>query len=294
MVDKCCSHHYDFECMNTAKLPAEKLDVKIIALDLDDTLLNCELRITPRTVVALQRAASKGIYIVLCSGRAENAILPYVRQLNIAGFQAGRYLIAINGSEVFDLHTRLPIMSQKLDADVLRFVYEEAKKRGLPVQVYDSSTIYASVDNKWTQIDAQLCGLRLEIVKDFSAFMENGHPKMVVPADPAEVEKLTPFLQEQLKGRAEIFISKPFFLEIMPPNCGKGEAVTWLADKLGIPLSKTMAFGDSMNDESMIRKTAYGVAMCNGLAYIQDAAKYVTRLSNNEDGIADFLEEFVL
>ena len=293
-VDKYHVRRYAFLHMNTVKLPAEKLTVKIIALDLDDTLLTNELKITPRTVTALQKAAGKGIYIVLCSGRAENAILPYVRQLNIAGFQAGRYLIAINGAEVFDLHTRLPIMTRKLGADVLHFVYEEAQKRGLPAQVYDASTIYASEDNKWTRVDAQLCGLRLEIVKDFSAFIEAGHPKMVVPADPADVEKFTPFLKEKLKGRAEVFISKPFFLEIMPPDCGKGEAVLWLADRLGIPQSQTMAFGDSMNDESMIRKTAYGVAMCNGLEYIRNAAGFVTRRNNNEDGIADFLEDFVL
>lgn len=276
------------------KLPSEKLSVKLIAFDLDDTLLNSELKISLQTVMALQKAAAKGIYIVLCSGRAENAILPYVRQLNIAGFQAGRYLIAINGSEVFDLHIRLPILTEKLDGDTLIYVYSEAKKRGLPVQVYDASTIYASEDNKWTQMDAQLCGLRLEVVKDFEAFLEKGHPKMVIPADPEDVKKFLPFLQEKLAGKAEAFISKPYFLEIMPSECGKGEAVMWLADRLGIPRSQTMAFGDSMNDESMIRKTAYGVAMCNGLPYIQDIAEFVTRKDNNNDGIADFLESFVL
>jgi HAD-superfamily hydrolase, subfamily IIB len=280
--------------MDISKLPSKKLDVKMIALDLDDTLLNRELKITPATVTALQKAAAKGIYIVLCSGRAEDAILPYVRQLNIAGFQAGRYLIAINGAEVFDLHTRLPIMARKLSADVLRFVYEEAKKRGLPVQVYDSSTIYASVDNKWTQVDAQMCGLRLQIVKDFYEFMEKGHPKMVVPAEAADVAHFLPFLQEKLAGRAEVFISKPYFLEVMPPDCGKGQAVLWLAERLGIQQAQTMAFGDSMNDETMLRMTEHSVAMCNGLAYIAETAKYVTRKSNNEDGIADFIEEFVL
>jgi Cof subfamily protein (haloacid dehalogenase superfamily) len=280
--------------MNIQKLPYEKLDVKIIALDLDDTLLNHELIITSRTVTALQKAAAKGIYIVLCSGRAENAILPYVRQLNIAGSQAGRYLIAINGAEVFDLHMRLPVMTKKLPAEILRFVYEEAKKRGLPAQVYDASTIYASVDNKWTQVDARLCGLRLKIVDEFYDFMEAGHPKMVIPAEPEDINDFIPFLQEKLKGKAEIFISKPYFLEIMPPECGKGEAVLWLADRLGIPQSQTMAFGDSMNDETMIRKTAYGVAMSNGLPYIQEIAKFVTRKSNEEDGIGDFIEEYVL
>ena len=67
------------------KLPEKKLNVKLIAFDLDDTLLNKETKIAPRTLAAIQKAVEKGIYIVLCSGRAENGILPYVRALNIAG-----------------------------------------------------------------------------------------------------------------------------------------------------------------------------------------------------------------
>lgn len=275
------------------KVPSGKINPKIIAFDLDDTLLNHDLKITPKTVAALQEAARRGIYIVLCSGRAENAILPYVRVLNIAGLQSGRYLIAVNGASVFDLHLRMPVYTRKIEKDVLLFVYEEAKKRGLPVQVYDPSTIYTSVDNTWTQLDAKLSSLNLEVVPDFPAFLAKGHPKMVVPADPAEVQKFMPFLKEKLGDKAVIFISKPYFLEIMPPGCGKGEAVLWLADKLGIPHSQTMAFGDSMNDESMIVQTAFGTAMCNGLRQIQDEAKFVTRFSNEEDGIADFLETYV-
>ena len=89
----------------------EKLDVKLIALDLDDTLLNDDRQITDLTVRALQECAQKGIYIVLCSGRAENAILPFVRRLQIAGLQTGRYLIAINGCSVFDLHKRQNIFA---------------------------------------------------------------------------------------------------------------------------------------------------------------------------------------
>lgn len=275
------------------KTPEKKLDVKIIALDLDDTLLNHNLEITPKTVSALQKACQKGIYVVLCSGRAENAILPYVKALDIAGTKEGRFLIAVNGASVFDMHKRMPVYSNKVDKDVLKFVYEEAKKRGLPAQVYDASTIYASVDNEWTQKDALMCNLNLEIKEDFSSFLEQGHPKMVVPADPKEVAQFLPFLKENLKGKADIFISKPYFLEVMSANCGKGDAVLWLADYLGIDKSKTMAFGDSMNDESMIVKAEYGVAMCNGLDYIKDIADFVTEKDNNNDGIADFLEKFV-
>ena len=86
------------------KIPSQKLETKIIALDLDDTLLNHNLQISPKTLEALRKASEKGIYIVLCSGRAENGILPYVRSLCIAGRQEGRYLIAVNGASIFDLH----------------------------------------------------------------------------------------------------------------------------------------------------------------------------------------------
>jgi hydroxymethylpyrimidine pyrophosphatase-like HAD family hydrolase len=79
----------------------------------------------------------------------------------------------------------------------------------------------------------------------------------------------------------------------MPINCSKGEAILWLADYLNIPHNQTMAFGDSMNDESMILKAEHGVAMANALEHIKNVANYVTLKDNNNDGIADFLEQFV-
>lgn len=276
------------------KLPSEKLDPKLIALDLDDTLLTKELKITPITVKALRDAAAKGIYIVPCSGRAENGILQFVRTLELAGTKEGRYVIALNGSEIFDLHTRTTIYSRKVPFDVLEFVYDEALKRGLPCQVYNSTTTFANVDNEFTHIDANLCKLNMEIVPEFREFLKPGHTKMLVPGDEKVIAEFCAFLKRELDGRAVIFTSKPYFLEVMPPNCGKGEAIEWLANHLGIDNSKTMAFGDSMNDESMIRMTGYSVAMCNGLEYIQDIAKFVTRKSNEEDGIGDFINSFVL
>lgn len=101
-------------------------------------------------------------------------------------------------------------------------------------------------------------------------------------------------MKENLAGKADVFISKPYFLEVMAHGCGKGSSILWLADYLNIPKEQTMAFGDSMNDESMILQTEYGVAMCNGLEAIRDKAKFVTRKTNDNDGIADFLEDFVL
>lgn len=276
------------------RIPEKKLDPKIIAFDLDDTLLNGDLVITPATVDAIRKAASRGIYIVLCSGRAENAILKYVRLLDIAGTQAGRYIIALNGAVVYDMHKRLVVYSRKVDGDVLLYAYREAQKYGLAGEVYNPSTIFVPEDNEWTRIDAELSGLKLQIVDDFPALLNQGHSKMVIPGKPEVLRILEKKLEEELGASAVIFTSKPYFLEIMPPECGKGESLLWLAGELGIAKNKTMAFGDSMNDESMIRMAQYSVAMSNGLEYIRNIASYVTRRTNNEDGIADFLESFVL
>ncbi|MCR5723524.1 MAG: Cof-type HAD-IIB family hydrolase [Treponema sp.] len=276
------------------KLPEGKLDARIIALDLDDTLLNKDLQITPLTVDALRECARRGIYVVMCSGRAENAILPYVRQLEIAGMQAGRYIIAMNGAIIYDMHTRSVIYSRTVSGEILLETYRMASKHDLPCQVYDASTIYPSCDNRWTRRDVELSGLAMKVVDDFEAFIAPGHCKMVIPGDPDKVSVLQDELKAAFGDRAVVFTSKPYFLEVLPPKSGKGEALLYLAEQLGIPQANTMAFGDSMNDESMIRGAAMSVAMVNGLPYIHEAARYITRTDNNHDGVGDFLWEYVL
>lgn len=272
-----------------------KYPVKIIALDLDDTLLKEDLSISDYTVSVLQQACRKGIYVTLSSGRTENAILPHVRRLDIAGFETGRYMIALNGSSIYDMHLRRQIYSRTVEPDILVAAAREAKKRKLYSEVYDATTIYVPEDNEWTQLDVRLSGLKMQVVPEYEEFMQKGHPKMLIPGEPEELQKLKPVLQEMFGSRAVIFTSKPYFLEIMPANAGKGEALQWLAEThLGLPRTATMAFGDSFNDESMIRYAAHSVCMKNGVPEMQSAAAHISDYTNNEDGVAHFIEDYVL
>ena len=276
------------------KLPNGKVAPKLVALDLDDSLLNNELLISDRTVAAVQKAAEQNIYVVICSGRSPSAILPFVRRLDLAGTEQGRYAVASNGSVVVDLHKREEIYSAKVDGDVLAQAKKAADKVGLPCQVYSSSMVYASVDNEYTRMDSKLTGVPSEVVPDFENFVKSGFAKMMVPGDPKILVGLQKELAARFEGRAVVLISKPYFLEILPANCGKGEALEFLCGRLGIGMKEVMAFGDSMNDESMIVKCGLSVAMSNGLDKIKDEAAFVTRLTNDQDGIADFVEQFVL
>ena len=272
----------------------KKLDVKLIALDLDDTLLNDDREITDLTVQALRDCAQKGIYVVLCSGRAEDAILPFVRRLQIAGLEAGRFLIAINGCSIFDLHTRQNIFCKKVEPEVLLRTNELAEAEGLRSEVYTPDTIFYREETKWTKLDVDLCGLKGLAVENYEDFLKKGFTKMLVPGEPEQLLELQKTLRAEFKERAVIFTSKPYFLEILPPDCGKGEAVSYLAKELNIPIEKTMGFGDSMNDESLIRMCGYGVAMCNGLDAIKNIADFVTKYDNNHDGVGKFIYEEIL
>lgn len=277
------------------KKPESKLNIKLIALDLDDTLLNDERAIDDGNVKALQAAAEKGIYIVLCSGRAEDGILPFVRRLEVAGKETGRFIIAINGCSVFDMHERKQIYLKSVDSDILLYANREAEAAGLDTEVYSPDVIFYKKETKWTRLDVDLCHVKGQIVPDYETFLNDGKfPKMLIPGEPEKLLVLQDKLKKELGDRAVIFTSKPFFLEVLPPKCGKGEAIEFLAGKLGISMDQTMGFGDSMNDESMIRMCGNGVAMCNGLDYIKEIADYVTEEDNNHSGVGDFIEKYVL
>lgn len=276
------------------KIPSKKLKPKLIALDMDDTLLTSDLQISNRAVSAIQTLAARHIFIVICTGRMQKGIEPFVRRLDLPKNEFSRYAILSNGSSIFDLQAKREIFARTLDCEILLRAKEEAARLGLPCQVYDFETIFASKENDFSRKDVALTKMELKIPADFDSFLKQGFSKMLIPGDEQTVKKLFGILQNALGDRAVIVTSKPYFLEVLPPNSGKGEALEILGERLGIEMRDVMAFGDSMNDETMILKCGLSVAMRNGLQAIQDEAKFVTRFSNDEDGVADFLEEFVL
>ena len=181
--------------------------------------------------------------------------------------------------------------------EVLLRANEIAEEAGLRTQIYSTDTIYYGEMNPWIQMDIDLCKVHGEKAKDFKAMLSQGSPKMLIPCNPKTpevVQALLKKLKDEFCDRAVVFTSKPYFLEVLPPNCGKGEALLWLANHIGIKPENIIGFGDGMNDESMIRKCGYGVAMKNGCEYIRDIADFITEKTNDEDGVGDFLEKYVL
>jgi hydroxymethylpyrimidine pyrophosphatase-like HAD family hydrolase len=121
-----------------------------------------------------------------------------------------------------------------------------------------------------------------------------GCHKLIIPGDPVLLAPFLDILRAYIGDEATLFTSKPYFAEILPPGADKGSALAWVAQRAGIAREEVMAFGDSMNDEAMIRWAGVGVAMVNGDPRIKAAASAVTVKSNDDDGVACFIEEHVL
>jgi Cof subfamily protein (haloacid dehalogenase superfamily) len=269
-----------------------QLNVSLIALDLDDTLLTETLTISPYTVEVLAHAAERGIYVLLASGRANNAVLPTLLLLGPRNEQR-RYLLTQNGAVVRDLQTGKNIYEKRVPGDVLIEAYRTGMVAGMSFQVYDDDTIYSPEMTKWTDQDHRLSGLSCKIETNFESLLKKGWPKMVLSLDGEKMPPAMEWVKAVIGDGGTLYLSKPYFLELMPCGVGKGETMLWLADRLGISQEQTMAFGDSMNDESMIRLAGHGVAMKNGRAEIRSMAKHVTDYTNNEDGVARYIERYV-
>ena len=279
---------------DVSTLAGGKLTPNLIALDLDDTLLKDDLSISDFTVSTLQKAADKGIFVVICSGRPYSAIVPTVRRLEIAGKAAGRYVIAQTGASIMDLHSRQEIFSCLTDGNILKHVFHEARSMGLSSEVYCDNTIFVPYEDFWTERDKNLTNLNLQVVEDYDSFLEKGFPKIVVPGNPEDISRLQDVLKDKLGDVCAIVTSKPSLLEIQTKESGKGESLLWLCDYLKIPHNNLMAFGDSMNDETMIKTAPLSVAMVNGKTEIKELARYVTEYTNDQDGVARFIEKYVL
>jgi hydroxymethylpyrimidine pyrophosphatase-like HAD family hydrolase len=191
-------------------------------------------------------------------------------------------------------HTGVLAYEIKIPSETAVIAYDLATAEGFPVQIYENDVMYISRFNEFADYDQKLTGLRQVVVENFRAMVAAGVYKILIPGDPIILKPLETLLRTYLGGDVTLFTSKPYFLEILPPATDKGTALAWVAQKMGIPREAVLAIGDSMNDEAMIRWAGIGVAMVNGDERIKNIAAMVTDRSNDDDGIADLIERYIL
>jgi Cof subfamily protein (haloacid dehalogenase superfamily) len=263
------------------------MNVDLIALDLDDTLLREDLSVSEGNKRALAEAESRGIRLVLASGRNIFSMRHYASLLGLDG--PGDYLICSNGAEILESQSGKVVDLRLLPPELCREVAAAIEERGFPWHMYDGGKIYVNRLNPWAEHDSNMTGQPTIRIDDGEELFAKGQVKFVVPGEPAAIAGLLKELTALFDGRAEVFTSKPYFLEVLPLEADKGAALGRLADKLGIAMDRVMAIGDAMNDYSMIKAAGWGCAPANAQPAIKTVARFVSDRSNEEDAVADIV-----
>lgn len=261
---------------------------KLIAIDIDDTLINDNKEVTPATQQALEAAVAKGVVVTLATGRAYASAQAIARQtgLNVP-------IITYQGALVKNLMDEKVLYERYLPIDSARKLFEYCIEHNLHLQTYIDDHLYAREENQKLIDYAKLNGTTYTIEPDFEKLVVRPTPKMLIIDDPDFLDELGPILRELLGDSVHITKSKPHFLEIMHKEGTKGIALEFLAKHFGCSLEETIAIGDSWNDHEMLEAAGLGVAMGNAIAPLKELADFIT-LSNNEDGVKHVIDRFVL
>lgn len=265
---------------------------KIIALDLDDTLLNSKKEISLENKKALEACQARGIKIVIATGRPYNGITKILKELNLLGTDT--YAICFNGGLIYNLKNLEIINKTTLKGRDIKEIYNEAKRLGVNYHVFDiNQKLSTPKENTYTNYEAKINHINFEII-DPLTFNDNDAFIKGMMIDPEEkISMAINNLNDSIKAKYSYFRSAPFFLEFLNPKATKGNALLWLADYLGYSQKETMAFGDSENDISMIIEAGMGIAMENSYPHIKAKANYVTT-SCDDDGVSKAIHKFIL
>jgi len=264
--------------------------LRVLALDLDDTLLRSDLSISHRTRHAIRRAEKAGVIVVLASGRIPEA-MEHVSRLLGLNKRLG-YLISNNGALIKESHTGVIVHEAKLDRDTLLAICDLADAEDFPLQMYEDQIMYVSRQNEYTGIDERLTGFRQVVVENFRAMVGEGCYKLLIPGDPTNLSNVKEIIKTYLGAKITIFSRRPYSLELMSKGTDKGSALAKVAEIQKISAAEAMAIGDSMNDEAMIRWAGIGVAMANSDEQIKSIARLVTSHTNDEDGVAEVIDKY--
>ena len=244
----------------------EKQDIKLVALDMDGTLLNKAGEISEENRRAIKEAENQGVFVVLSTGRSFATCSDFAKSMELQS-----YLITVNGSEIYDNQGKL-VERNIVDSDSIQWMWELSQKYGTHFWAISCDNIYRAEmpekihDSQWL--------------------------KFGFDTDDENIRKI---IMDELvsKGNFEISNSSPTNIEVNAMGVNKAKAIKLVCSLLDITMDNVMAVGDSLNDLAMISEAKVGVAMGNAQEIVKEKADWVTA-TNEEDGVAKAIRKWAL
>ncbi|WP_343553090.1 sugar-phosphatase [Pantoea sp.] len=267
--------------------------IKLVAIDMDGTLLNPQHEITPAVKSAIARAHQKGVMVVLTTGRPFVGIQRYLMELDLV--DEGQYCISYNGALVHRANDGECVAEITLGFDDYLYIEQLARDLGVHFQAFDKSFLYTPNKDisEFTIHEASLTGIPVRYRSVEEMDRATRFPKLMMIDKPDLLDSAIQRLPQQARDNYTILKSAPYYLEILDSRVNKGQGVKMLADKLGLAREEVMSIGDQENDLAMIEYAGTGVAMGNAIESVKKIAQFITK-TNMEDGVAHAIEELVL
>ncbi len=266
---------------------------RLIASDLDDTLLNGDSAISERNRKAIRAAVDRGLHFTIVTGRMFKTSVSFMKDL---GLDCDWPLINYHGALVKTAQSKTIMFHRPLVNDLAVAVVEEAERRECHVSLFIDDDLYIREENEFSRYYQSLAKIELQPVGPISDYLRRGG------ADPSKIsiirwdgtiDEVEAGLKEVFGDRLSILQSRPYFLEITDRLATKGQTLRCLADQLGIGQDEIIAFGDGHNDLDMIDYAGLGVAVANARPEVLAAADLITS-ANTADGVAEVIEKYVL
>ncbi len=263
------------------------MSFRLIAIDLDGTLLDREMNMPLASREAIRKATEKGVKVIIATGRMYRASLPFVKKLGL-----DTPLISYNGALVkgsadgkVHLHIPVPIECAKAIIDL-------ARRNKLHLNFYHNDQLYVESLDKYGEDYAKRQNLTPEIIDDLMLLLNaEGPTKLLITCDDALVDKLAPELQEKFGNYLYIAKSWPTYLEIVNKIVSKGYALKFIAEMSNIDRDEVLAIGDHMNDLEMLEYAGVGVAVAKAQPALKEAADYI---ATSDNGVVETIEKFIL
>ncbi|MBC8160208.1 MAG: HAD family phosphatase [Roseiflexaceae bacterium] len=265
---------------------------KLIALDLDGTLLDERMAIQPPVRAAVAAAQAQGVAVTIATGRTFRATRPYAEALGVHD-----PVICYQGGAIFDSQTGVMSDPVTIPGTLAAEGAQAMLDLGLFCLVYADERLYIADDTR-PELEYYLAfhpeGVDLVVTPDLVEITKTLSPlKVQFTAEPGVIDRHLASFQARFNGRMEVLRAHDHYLELTPLGVSKGTALAKLAAHMGVPQAQVMAIGDHFNDLEMIEWAGLGLAMANGAPEVQARADAIIP-SVYDHGVAWAIERYVL
>ena len=267
--------------------------IKLVAIDMDGTLLNSKKELLEETKQYFKNFHNKNTetLLVLCTGRPESGIRPYLKDLGY--LEENHYIISQNGANIYESQTGKRVMDAFVDSAAIQKWIELGKKHGISVMGAGVDYYYSFDEDptEWMEFDVKLVSGKLKRIPTEESLNTDFY-KILLMGDEEQLNEFETFIPQEWRDEFYVVRSQKYLVEVLTKGVNKAFGLEKLAQKLNIQPSEIAAIGDAANDVEMLEYAGLAIAMGNASEEVKAIADIVTD-TNDNNGVIKAIDKLI-